>query len=307
MEISVIVNQLITLFIVIALGYFLRKVKLMPVEFNRQLTKLLLNVTMPALMVSAVLSMEERPSVKNVSLSFVAAIIMYALLPLAGFIITKLLFVSKKQAGLYIYMTTFSNVGFMGFPLLSALLGNQALLYATVINVIFNICSFSYGLLLITSGIDAEVKLTPKSFLTPGLIFSVLALVLYFLDLSFPSSVIEAVDYVGGLTTPIAMLLIGTSLANMSPGKLFTDWRIYIFTLIKQILIPVAVAPVLKMFIEDKTLLYVIFILLSVPIANASVLFATEYGADEDLAAKGVFISTLFSLFTIPLVVMWCF
>ena len=80
-----------------------------------------------------------------------------------------------------------------------------------------------------------------------------------------------------------------------------------IFTFFKQLLLPIAICPILKFFIHDELLLYVIFIMLCVPIANSSVLFATEYGGDVKLAAKSVFISTLFSLITIPIAVMICF
>lgn len=307
MDISIIIDQLITLFILIGLGYFLRKVELMPVDFNKRLTKLLLNVTMPALIISSVLSMEERPALSNIGISFVASILIYTLLPLIGFIFTKILFVPKSQVGLYIFMTTFLNVGFMGFPLINALLGNEAMLYTTIVNVTFNICSFSYGVILITMGQNSEIKFSLKTLLTPGFILSLAALVIYFIDPKLPSSINQAVSYVGNLTTPLAMLVIGTSLANIAFKEVFTDWRLYIFTILKQVLLPIAVSPILKLFIADKVLMYVIFILISVPIANSSVLFATEYNADEKTAAKGVFISTLFSLISIPLVVMLCF
>jgi len=307
MEISIIINQLITLFLVIGLGFFLKKVNLMPDAFNKQVTKLLLYVTMPCLIISSVLGMENRPSLQNILICFLIAIIMYSFLPIIGFILTKILFVPQKQVGLYIFMATFLNVGFMGFPLINALLGAEAMLYTSIINIVFNLCSFSYGLLLMNIGSDNEIKLTPKRFLTPGLILSIVAIIIYFINPTVPGCVSKSIEYVGSLTTPLAMLVIGTSLANIGAKELFSDWRLYVFTLLKQILIPIAVSPILKYFIHDSILLYVVFIMISVPIANSSVLFATEYGNDVKLAAKGVFISTLFSLFTIPLVVMICF
>ena len=303
MDISIILNQLVTLFIVIGLGYFLRKIKLMPVEFTRQLTKL----AMPCLIINSVLTMQERPDIKNVMIAFIASFAMYIFLPLIGWIVSKILFVPKKDLGLYIFMTTFLNVGFMGYPLIEALLGNQAIFYTSIVNIVFNLGCYSYGILLVNMGIHDDVKLSPKLLLTPGLIFSFVALILYFFNIHFPESVTKSFTYVGGLTTPLAMLLIGTSLANIDIKKVFTEWRLYIFTAIKQIALPILLCPLIKYFITDSVLNNVIFIMISVPIANSAVLFATEYRANEELAAKAVFISTLLSLATIPIVVSLCF
>lgn len=307
MDISVILNQLITLFLIIGLGYFLRKINVMPNEFSKQLTKLLLHVTMPSLIINSVLTMKERPDPSTVLVAFIASAIMYLILPLVGFIVSKLLFVSKEKLGMYIFMTTFLNVGFMGYPLLNALFGNQAIFYGSIVNIVFNICCYSYGIILVNMGQRKDVKFSPRLLLSPGLIFAMVALVFYFLDIKFIASVTQAFTYVGGLTTPLAMLIIGTSLANISIKEVFTDLRLYLFVAIKQVLIPVAIFPLIKYFIHDKLLMNVIFIMICVPIANTAVLFATEYEANEDLAAKGVFISTLLSLVTIPLVITLCF
>ena len=139
MNISIVLNQLITLFLMMGLGFVLFRLHIMPKDFNRQLTKLLLNVTMPALIINSVLTVSEKASGGKVFFILLLAIGMYLLLPVLGALIAKLLFVPKQQFGLYVFMTVFSNVGFMGFPLISALLGNEAVFIPYRLNsCIFN-------------------------------------------------------------------------------------------------------------------------------------------------------------------------
>ncbi|MNP50372.1 Membrane transport protein [compost metagenome] len=108
---------------------------------------------------------------------------------------------------------------------------------------------------------------------------------------------------VGSITTPIAMMLIGSTLANIDIKEVFTEFRIYPYTIIKQILIPLAAYPILSYFITNPLILGVALINLAMPVANSAVLFATQYDGDLKLAAKSVFITTLLSVFTIPVIV----
>lgn len=306
MNISIVLNQLITLFLLMGLGFFLYRIHMMPREFNKQATKLLLNVTMPALILDCVLTTEEKASGQTVFWVLLTAIAMYLVLPLFGLLISKLLFVPKKQLGLYIFMTVFSNVGFMGFPLINALLGREAVFYTALFNIIFNLSAYSYGILLVNYGSDHPVKLNLRLLMSPGILLSLLAVLLYFVPITFPASITDAISYVGGLTTPLAMLLIGTSLGSMNLKEVFSDWRVYPYTILKQFLLPLALFPLLSILIHNSLLLHVTLIMLSVPSANTAVLFATEYDADEKLAARTVFLTTLSSLISIPVILMLC-
>lgn len=313
MDIQIILHQLITLFLLMGTGFLLFRLGFLNAEFNRALTRLLINVTMPFLIIDSVLQLTQRAPVSTVFLVLAAAVVLYLILPLLGFLIARLLFVPKTQRGLYTYMTTFSNVGFMGFPLISALLGAEAVFYTALFNMIFNLSSFSYGILLISSGGSAqnsrrEAKEKPRlrMLLSPGILLSLLAIVLYFANLSFPAPVVDVVGYIGGLTTPLAMLLTGASIASMNLPEMLRDWRMYPFILLKQIALPLCLYPLFCLFIQDALLLNVSLIMLSLPVANSAVLFSIEYRADEKLATRGVFLTTLFSIATIPLVVFLC-
>lgn len=306
MDIQIILRQLVTLFLLMGTGFILSRLGFMHTEFNRSLTRLLINVTMPFLIIDSVLKLEQRAPVSTVFIVLAAAIVLYLILPLFGWLIARILFVPKVQRGLYTYMTAFSNVGFMGFPLISALLGAEAVFYTALFNMIFNLSSFSYGILLISAGGEKKEKPRLRMLLSPGILLSLLAILLYFANLSFPAPVTDVVGYIGGLTTPLAMLLTGASIASMNIRDMFRDARMYPFILLKQVALPLCLYPLFCLFIRDALLLNVSLIMLSLPVANSAVLFSIEYHADEKLATRGVFLTTLCSIATIPLVVFLC-
>lgn len=311
MNIQIILHQLLTLFLLMGAGFMLFRIGWMPPDFNRALTRLLIHVAMPLLIFDSVLKLEQRAPLSTVLLVLSAALSLYLILPLFGWLVSRALFVPKAQRGLYIYMTTFSNVGFMGFPLISALLSPEAVFYTALFNLIFNLSSFSYGILLIRSSqrdSSAEKKESPRLslLLSPGILLSLLAMIWYFAALPFPAPAADVVGYLGGLTTPLAMLLTGASIASMKFKDMVRDFRMYPFLLLKQIALPLCLYPLFRFFIRDELVLNVSLIMLSLPVANSAVLFSIEYRADEALAARGVFLTTLFSIATIPIVVFLC-
>lgn len=151
-------------------------------------------------------------------------------------------------------------------------------------------------------GSGKKSGLSLKAILNPGMIGSILALLLYFFPVQVPAPVTGAIGSIGGLTSPLAMLLIGANLAGMPFKEMFNDWKVYLFTALKQLLVPILIWPLLCLTISDTYIRGIIFVLLSMPVGNTVVLFATQYKKDQVLATKGVFITTLFSLVSIPLV-----
>lgn len=303
MDISIIFNQLIILFLMIGLGYLLNKTKIMTKEFNAQVTKLILNVTTPALILDSVLSGESSLSGKTVFVSFAVAGAMYLLLPFFAKLITFVLRAPLHQRGIYDFASIYSNVGFMGFPLIAAILGPDALLLTAIFNIIFNLSVYSVGAMIICQNNQQGTSFSLKKLLSPGILFSVLAILFYLLKISLPDTLCTVIHNVGSLTSPLAMMVIGSTLACMKFVDMINDIRVYIHTLLRQFLLPLLLWPLMKLVITDSLLLTVTFIMFIMPVGNTSVLFATEYKQDPNLAAKCVFISTLFCIITIPLLV----
>ena len=294
-NISVLFNQLIMLFLIICTGYLAYKLQYFDELTNKKLNKLVVNITLPMTTIDSVLSMAQRPK---------GSIILYAVLPIISFIIIKLIKMPFNTQGIYTFMLTFSNVGFMGFPVIQAAFGSEqgttAVFYAAILNIIFTCCTFTYGVVLIGYGTAKKMAFTLKSILSPGIICSLLSIVIYALDISFPIPITNAISILGNLTSPLAMMLIGSTLASMKIGEIFKDKRVYLFTFVKLIIIPLICYPLFQLFIKDTLVRNVFFIESLMPVANTALIFATEYDLDKKLTSRTIFLTTLLSLFTIP-------
>ncbi len=297
-----ILHQMVQLFIVMGIGYLVNKLKVIGVEFNRQATKLLLNCTMPATIMSSVLAQPAERDLSVVYKVFGISLVIYIMLPIIAFILVKVMRIPKEQQGIYMFMTTFSNVGFMGFPVGGSIFGDIGVFYAAMLNIIFTISNFTTGVIQMNYGsINKGEKLFNwKNLVSPGVLFSLLAVLVYVTGVNMPADITSVCNNLGALTTPLAMLIIGSTLATMDIRSVLNDRRVYIFTLIKQLIIPVMVWAVLKLFVGDALIMGVMTVLLLMPVANNSVLFATMFNKDEKLAAKTVFISTVFSMISVP-------
>ncbi len=303
MDVFVILMQMIQLFLVMALGYILFKVNILDEIMNKRLTTLVLSVTTPAMIIGSVLNTKVTQELNDILFVFLIGLLTYVILPIIGFIIVKVMRVPKSQQGLYIFMTVFSNIGFMGFPVMKAIFGNDAVFYTAIFNMIFNLFVFTIGKKIMSFGTSQKIEINIKSILSPGVIASLIALVVYFTRLQFPTVIVSTINMIGDITTPIAMMIIGSTLATIPLKEVFTEFRIYPYTLIKQIIVPIVIYPLLKLFINDSLILGVTLIMISMPVGNSAVLFANEYGGDVSLAAKNIFMTTLFSVLTIPFIV----
>lgn len=304
MDIKILISQMTMLFLIMALGYVILKLKVVDESFTKTFSKLILRVTMPAMVLSSVLDLTERQALTDVLMALgIAFALFFIILPIIGLLLVKVFRIKKNSSGLYVFMNTFSNVGFMGFPVIEALSGSVGLFYAAIYNLVFNIAVFTLGVWLMNKDKEEKAKFDFKLLLTPGVIVALLSLVVYFVNYKPTEVICNAIRSVGSLTSPSAMLIIGCTLANMDIKSIFADWRIYPWTIVKQLIIPLLLWIPFSMLITNETLLTVTFILFAMPVANNAVLFANTYDGDSSLAARSVFITTLFSLITVPLCV----
>lgn len=307
MDISIMLSQMAQFLLVMCLGYILYKINFLDDEFDKKLTKVVLQITMPCVILASVLKEASNRNLVQAGIIFLIAIGMYfVILPIAGLLLAKILGFNVSQQGLMAFMMVYANIGFMGIPLVSALYGEKAVFFTAIFNLVFNLSLFSLGVVLVNFGTDNEVKPNFKMLVKPGIILPLIALVIYCMGLRIPDMIIDTASTIGGITTPAAMLLIGAALAKIDLKSLFSGVRIYIFSIIKQVAVPLLAWLLLKRFISDKDILAITIVMLAMPIANSAVLFATEYKGDEELAAKTVFITTIMSIVTIPLISLIC-
>lgn len=312
MNMAGIINQMIVLFLMIAFGYTVAKKGIITPQLAGGLSSIVVKITCPMMILYSVLSQKpetlEQISMGDVVYVFILSLVLYIIFPILGFGLNGLLRTPEHDKRLYIFMTTFSNVAFMGFPVIEAIYtgeqGKIALFYAAIFNLTFNLFVFTFGVSLM-SGTSGKGKISLKALLNPGIIAAITAILLFAFGLTqyVPEVIVRVCQTMGGMTTPLAMLVIGTSLASVPMQEVFQEYRLYPYGILKQGVAPVILFFVFRMFISDPMILAVTIVVAAMPVAATTVMFSKEYGQDDVKAAKGVFMTTLISIITIPLIV----
>lgn len=298
MDIQPVLNQMLILFLLLAAGYVAGKVNIMTTEACKAVTKIILNITLPCLILSSALSGEHSLSSADVAVVFILGFAVYIIYAVWAVVIPRVLRVPEEQTGIYRFMSMFSNSAFMGFPVVAAILGSDAVFYASVFNTPFNLFVFSIGVYFITG----KGNFSPRLLLSPAILASVAAALIFFSGITIYPVLGSALSSMGAVTTPASMLVIGGTLAAMPIRDIFSDWRIYILSVFRLVLIPLSVWAALRLFIDNPTILGIAVIISAMPVAANTTMLCTQYSADSGLASRGVFITTALSIITIPLV-----
>ena len=202
----------------------------------------------------------------------------------------------------YELMLNYSNLGFMGIPIISTLYGGEYVLHVSIFMMTFNLSLFSYGVYLLSRDDAKNRHFSVKKLLSPGILSAFLAIGIYLLDIHLPQHAVSLFSTVGATTTPLAMIVIGSTLAGVRFSTVFTDRELYLFSFLKLLVLPVITFLVLRFFIRDRILLEISTILSGCPIAGNVSMLCMEYNRDVTLVSRGICISTLLSLISIPIV-----
>jgi predicted permease len=301
MNMSNVFTQMTVLFLVLALGYIGNKAKILTSDGDRLLSSLILNIAVPCTIISSVTDGSITATGREALIFILLVLVSLAVNCLIAWPVPRLLRSPREDDGMVRFLLAFSNVGFMGYPVIQALFGNGALFYVTLYGIPANIMLYSLGIVL-TSG--KKEKFDYKHFLTPTLIASVLAVLIFAFKVAVPKVIVDTTTIIGHITTPGAMLVIGSTLAGIPLRDVFREKRVYPVAFVKLIAVPVAVWLVLRFFVADATVLGILTVESAMPTAMAATMLSLRYGGNDRLAAKGVFLTTLFSVLTIPLL-LW--
>ena len=304
MSVVSVFRQMLILFLTIGVGYLAAKTGLVDARFSKGLSNLLVNFTTPAMIVNSVLASERVLPNRQVLLLTLLALASYGFLILVALPLPKLLRTPSKQVNIYRFLIIFNNVGFMGFPVAEAIFGTDAVFFAAIFQIPFNALCFTYGAWLISNG-KAGFKL--KSILSPVVVSALLAYVLYLTSFRAPAFLTDLTGFVGRITSPAAMILVGIALANVRVKDVFSDGRLYLLSLVKLLILPVAAWAVLRLFLKNELVLGITVVMLAMPAGTNATILAAQYDGDSDTAAKGVFLTTLLSVVTIPLLMALLF
>lgn len=301
-------QQMIIMFLLMSVGFVGSKIGMITEETSKRLSAIVVNIANPAMILVSGISDERMEGRELLSLTVVILAI-YAVLLLLAYLLPVLLRVDPKSRGVYQAMTVFSNIGFMGYPIIAALYGSSAILYGALYSIPFNILIYTFGVSALRKKENGEEKkkLSLKEVLNIGVITSIISLILYLWQIRVPGFLTDALNYLGNLTAPLSMMVIGASMTSISLRELFTDVRLLLFSLIKLLLIPVFGMLLIRQVVTNEVICGVFMIMLATPAGSMTAMLAQEYDGDYETASRGVTLTTLLSVITMPVVSLLLF
>lgn len=303
----VLLKQMIVLFLIMIVGLLCRKAGIINDETSKKLSAIVVNVANPAMILSSAINPGDTIKGHDLLITFILAIVMFAGLMFLAIFIPYLLKAPRSDFGIYRAMTVFANIGFMGFPLIRSVYGPDALLYAAVFQLPFNLLVYTYGVYVICESRNLndskEIKRNPiKEIMNIGVVSCIIAIILFFVRPTVPSVIEDVCDYIGDMTPPLSMMIIGDSLSKIDIKKLISNARLLAYSLIKLLVLPITGTLIAKECGIDGVLLGVFMIIMAGPAATMNALLSQQYDSNYQLASEGVALSTILSVATIPLV-----
>ena len=292
-------TQVFVLFILIGLGYFGGKIKLLNKSGVKCMNDVMLYFVTPCVIINVFQREFDKKMLANLLLSMVASMIAHVVAYLLA-----LLFVRNKdesKGAILRFGAVFSNCGFMALPLIEALLGDEGLFYAAGYLAVFNICVWTFGQYIMSKGKgDFSLK---KAFLNPGVIAVAIGLVMFFTSCTLPQVIGSPIAFLSELNTPVPMLIIGYTISTIDLKELIKIKELVPSLVIRLVFTPLLVLLALYLIGVRDVLLVASIVSASTPVAAITTMFAIKFDADEKLASKLVAVSTLFSLVTMIVIV----
>ena len=325
MQILVVQKQMIIIFIMIVIGSYLYLKGRLSNDTAKQLSWIIVNITNPITLLLAALKETEKVSALDIGNAFICFGIMYAILIPIAYALPVFLGVGKSERYAYRMLAIFNNVGFIGIPFASAVLGTRSLIFVAICGLCFNLIFYTYGHFALTreallqkhddclkEDSSGNSSFSLRNMINSGTVMAVITIAVYLSDITVPEGAVTALSYVGGCTTFLSMLVLGVSVAQMIPKEVFSKWRLYAFVAIRQVLVPILLIFVLKPFVNNiiaqsstahsSLMLSTIVIMASMPAANLPLMQAKHLGVKDDVLSAGIILTTIASIITIPAV-----
>lgn len=301
MDILHIITQMLMIFGIVLVGLFAAKRNLWAGDLDRKLSIFIMNISMPALILASVMGKDLAfENSELISLAVVAVVNYIVLIGLAH-LIPHLFKVNKARIGISRFMLAFGNVSFIGYPVCDAVFGSKAVFCASVLNIPFNLLVFTIGVSFINGG-KAKSAFSPRLIFSPCVIASLIAVVIAVARIQMPTPVGQWFHLLGDLTTPCALLIIGSSLSHIPVRDMLGNRFVYSMTLLRLFILPLAVGGVLALMGINPFVSDVAVVLSAMPVATNGIMLCLQYGKDERVMTQGLFFTTLLSVISIPLV-----
>lgn len=292
-------TQVLILFILIGLGFLCAKKAIFTEASIKNLTNFVLYFVTPCVVIASFHRDFDSALAKKLITCAVVAVFQHGLNILLAHTLIR-----DKNDGKRIamqYAVVFSNCGYMALPLQSAILGSEGVFLGAAYICVFNLLCWTYGLVVMSGDIHAFSG--KKLILNPGVIGVAVGLVLFLTPLKLPAILLEPVNHLSALNTPLPMVIIGFYLAQITSFKFLKDPQIVFTMLLRLVITPAIGFVIMKLCHLDSAVITSMVIASCAPCAANTTMFSAKYNRDTQTAVTLVTMSTLFSIITMPLLV----
>ncbi|MBR5468391.1 MAG: AEC family transporter [Firmicutes bacterium] len=303
MGFSEIINSLAMIMVMIMPGFVLKKMKVFQNAFYEGLSYFTVNLCIPALIIHSLQVPYSKDLLLELGKTFVLWLPMLVVATLASIMFVKAFGFGRKQLSLALCMLMVPNTGFVGIPLINQLYGSESMFYASACEIVGDIFCYSIVFSIIAWAAGKQSKFSIKELLSsPPILALVIGIILFVAGISLPSFIATPVNYFSTATAPLALFVLGSRLGELSLKDFAGDKRIYVLCFIRLIIMPAIAYLIVRVLLKDTSLFGIVFILMQgMPAASVTVIVSQTYNSDVDFATKGVMLSTVLCLFTLPI------
>ncbi len=297
-------NQVFIMFLLIAVGYVLYRIRMVDEQTTDHLTKILLYIVTP----SVIIQTYQVDYTKEKGQELLLALGLSAVAMAIGVVISFLVYIKKNRESWDVeqFAVCFSNTGFMGIPLVTAIMGVSGIFYSNTYMMVFQFMCWTFGLYIMRRGAGDTLK--PKELvriiLNPTVLCIVVGIALFFVQIRLPKPVGAALDYLASMNTPLAMLVSGMCMAKVDMVRAVARVRNYYILFLKLLMIPLGIILAFRILPGADNIKLAILIVAACPTATNTMLFANLNGRDVGTASSLFTLSTLCSIITLPLVIL---
>ena len=305
-----------TLMLIIAVGFLCRKVGIINDVSSKNLSRLVLMVGQPAMLIYSMSNAEYNAENVNIAWTMLwLGFVYHGVLAVLGYFLALPYKKNIDEEKISEFSFMFANCAFIGFPIFEALLGPTGLFMASFLVFSFNVLLWTWGLAIFGRK-RSDIKLNIKKILFNfGSIPCVIGFVLYLLKnpaigFELPEFLTKALGYLTNICTPISVMIIGALIATQSPKRIFCSWKLYYFNIVKLFVLPILVCLISKVILilvpVDGLYMYAVFATAAaaLPSAAAVTMMSETHGLDSGYSSVIVGTTSLMSVLSLPLTLM---
>ncbi len=293
---------MVMLFTMVILGYTVCKLGYMGDKFDKKLSSIVVDITCPLLVLSSVMG-DEMPD-RSLILPLVGVgFLTYIILLVFGFWVPRFISKNHDDQGMIGFSLMFANVGFIGYPIVASIFGPKAVFYAALLNVPNTFFIFTAGVMLVKGEYSIR-QFNPKVLLSPALIGAFIAALLVAFGVHTPEMIARPITMVGNITVPAALMIIGSSMARLPLREIMGSGKVYATSFLRLVIVPLSVYFLFRLCGVNTLINNINTVVIAMPVASFGTMFCMKYGRNPSLMTEATFITTLFSIITIPLITL---